>query len=512
MEAKPRHLLDRSVRVNSLLTGLFVLLASQQLLLWRFLDFAPWWLYALASLALVTAAAIIAGFAGLGAGATVSIGVIAPCTLISFVLCILGGEGGFFYQNEDWQVRNAQLFDIVGNPWPFVYTVRGIEEVQRAQIGMFLIPGLMGKAFGRPAADAALLVQNAGMITLTLSCASILFGSARSRLIAAAVFVLFSGMDIVGQEIKIWVNPSTPRMDHLERWANGPLYSSHIAQIFWAPHHSIVGWLGATLYLLWRSRHIRLGPVLAFVPLFPIWSPLAVMGLLPFLAHAGLTSLYRREVGWPDLLPTVLTGLISIPSLAYLGASSTELGHHFFLLRPLNYLAFEAVEVLPYIAAAFIVAMRSRFGGVTLLIVAASLLLLPNYQIGDNGDFQMRASIPALFILALITVDVLVLSFAAGASAFARVIGMGVVAVLAIGSITGWREVRRALVHQPSPRVACTLHDAWEQLEIVLPPGQIRLYVAPAAAFPVWMQPKATARVPNEPMRCWDRPWKLPRE
>lgn len=507
VEAAAARPADRSVRVGSLLTGLFGLLAFQQLLLWRFVDFAPWWLYAIAGSILIGALICLGQSVRAGPSPTVPLANLAGCAAIAFAMCLLGGEGGFFYQNVDWQLRNAQLFDIVRYDWPYAYSAGGVKQLQRTQIAMFLIPGLVGKMLGRQAADIALLLQNSAMLALVLASVSVLFTSVRARAVAAVVIVSFSGMDYLGQEFMIWNWPDWPRKDHLEHWILEVLYQSNVSQIFWAPHHSIVGWLGAGLYLLWKTEHVRVGTLLAFVPLFLIWSPLAVMGLTPFLAHAGAASLRARKFGWRDLAAPALTSLVSLPGLIYLAAGSVALGIKTFFLSQQRYLTFEIFEVLPFLVAAFLLAVRSRFGGGTLLVVAGTLLLIPHFQIGQNADFQMRASIPALFVLAVITVDALMIAFAKGSSAFAKLVGAGLSVVLAIGSITGWHEVRRAVVNARSPLTECGVHNAWRQDAFAFPDEQIRLYVAPLSAFPAWMRPAAPTIVPVRPERCWDRPW-----
>lgn len=502
---------QRSVRLGRLLAILLGLLVAQQLLLWRFLDFAPWWLYALAGLTLFALIRETGRVAKSADEPKVAIRVVAVCAAIAFALCLLGGEGGFFYENEDWQVRNSQLFDMIGKPWPYAYANDGVAVVQRGQLGMFLIPAVVGKALGYGAGEVALLVQNAAFLTIVLSMASTLFAGARALVVGLVVILVFSGMDIIGQEIRIWYDPQFLPSVHLERWARGVAYTSHIAQIFWAPHHSVVGWLGATLYLMWRTGKLRLGAVLLFVPLFVLWSPLAVMGLLPFLSHAGVETLRRRELGPLDVLPPALTALISLPSLIYLGAGSAKLGHYFFPMSTVSYVALVVMEVVPYLLAAYFVAARSRLGGTTLVLVAASLLLIPTYQIASNGDFQMRASIPAMFILSIITADVLLMAFARTGSPFDRLVGTGVLAVLMIGSVTVLGEIRRALVHQPAPRVRCDLLNAWKYSEVPIAKEQLKLYVAPVEAFPAWMRPKGYAVVPDVPDPCWTRPWTMPR-
>jgi len=161
------------------------------------------------------------------------------CLLIGFALMMSGGAGRFFYANIDWQVRDAVLRDMRINPWPFVYAP---DEILRAPIGMYLVPALVGKALGQSGADLALLVQNGTLTGLALAIASSLFDGPRSRMIGLAVFLAFSGLDIVGQAVVGHLGAVTPTA-HLEGW--GPTqFSSTMTLAFWVPQHALAGWLG----------------------------------------------------------------------------------------------------------------------------------------------------------------------------------------------------------------------------------------------------------------------------
>ena len=171
-------------------------LGGSQLLLWRFLDSFPVWAYALGALVLAGLCFCTAKVAK--GGRDISLGTLVTCFLIALGLLVLSGEGRLFYANVDWQVRFAVLRDMGMNPWPFVYTARADPDLLRAPIGMFLAPALVFKVLGPRAADIALLAQNATLVALLLALGSQLFSNRRSRLIGLAIFVLFSGMDAIG--------------------------------------------------------------------------------------------------------------------------------------------------------------------------------------------------------------------------------------------------------------------------------------------------------------------------
>ncbi len=498
------------IRVSSLTAGIFASLGLQQLLLWRFLDFAPIWLYLLGG-ALVVGTSGSAFRASAGAGAaTVSLGRLGFCLIIALSLFLLGGEGRLLYANLDWQVRDAVLRDLALHPWPFAYELSGVEMVLRAPLGMYMLPALAGKLLGMRGAGIALLLQNSLFLAAILGAMSTLFETAGRRLIALLVFLTFSGMNLIGCALVYFTGGLAKFPDHLDPW--GPLeYSSHVTQAFWVPQHALAGWLCAALFLLWKDGRIRVGWFLAAIPVLALWSPLAIMGAVPFALYAAAATLGRRLLCLGDILLPAATLALALPALVYLKADAGSVGGRFYPIAPAAYVVFMLLEVAPYLAGGFIVGRNARFGGVTLLIVAASLLSIPLYQIGETGDFAMRASIPALAILSVIAADALTRAFATGRPIDASC-GRLLVFALAVGAATGAMEVRRAFIYRPSPLTHCTLIGSWDQQVGLLRVAK-STYLAPAASLPGSMQAGNSSLVDrrHEPQPCWNRPWQVAR-
>ena len=490
-----------------LLAAVLLLLGAQNMLLWRFLDFAPAWLY-------VVALALFAGVAWFmirSPAATAWQGPTVRGLLflagVALLIFVLGGEGRLFYANADWQVRDAVQHDLTVYPWPFAYDWGGQVEILRAPTGIYLIPAVIGKAFGPNAVDAALLIQNSLLLTLLLGLGSTLFSSTRARIRALVVVVFFSGMDIIGQLLRS--NASGEALpDHLERWA-GSQFSSHITQAFWVPQHALAGWFGALLFLLWRERRISLGQMYAPFPLLMLLSPLGVMGALPFAAYAGIATLLRRELKPGDVLLPALTTILAAPAILYLGAAGESVGIHLLQMNLVIYLLFELLEVVPFAAGVALINRTNRSELATLLLVTACLLIVPLVQIGEGMDFTMRVSIPALAILAVQVAWSL--DRAARGGSDHRPARTMLIATLMVGSVTGAFEIARALTHYASPRIRCNLPSAAPHV-VDIPIGTSNAtYFAPIDALPSLIRPQARAVVGNDPQPCWERAWKVSR-
>jgi len=495
--ARAPSLLRRTVPAAVLFGAIVGWLSYDLLLLCRFLGLGGFWLHAgwvgltLALFWLLTLPRRI----DLLTGPTVAR--LLLCVGGAALLLILGGEGRLLYANIDWQVRDAVLSDMIANPWPFAYADGNL---LRAPIGMYLAPALVGKAFGREAADMALLAQNALFLGALLAIGSTLFSDRRHRLIALALFLLFSGLDLIGQ-IKVGhaagLNPSA----HLEGW--GPSqFSSTITLAFWVPQHALAGWLAALAVLLWRERRVGLGTLLMLPPLIALWSPFAALGLLPFLAVACVGDIRRRAIRPADLLLPGAATALALPALLYLAAGSDAVGLRAFPIRPDIYLSFLTIEILPFLLIG-LAGLKARFGGALFVTAALVLLVAPLIQIGGSIDFAMRATIPALAILIAHLADMMGGGWAASAR---RKIAL--VALLCVGAATPVTEVLRALSFPASPLGHCHVSRAWDESFAVFPKTG---YFAPMDSLPAALRPRRPHVVaPDRAKACYDRPWPRP--
>lgn len=467
-------------------------LGGMQAGLWAFLGFSA---AGGLGLALLLAAALWGAARMPGWHGRVAWRDLALCIAVAAGLLALGGEGRWFYANTDWQVRLAVLRDMTVHPWPFAYDVPGGPTILRAPLGMYLGPALLGKVTGATrAAEMAMWAQNSLLLGLVLAAGSVLFAGGRAKLAGLVIFLGFSGMDIVGQAIA-----GRPLTLHLEQWA-GFQFSSALTQMFWVPQHGLAGWIFAAAYMAWRRGMIPRAVLGMLLPLLPLLSPLAAVGCVPFALHAYAGSRRqggRREGGWRDALVwPALAGLACLPGLLYLVIAGDSVGASPTPLPLTSYPIFVLLEI-----GGFLLALRLRpdagvYGAASAWIVVFSLLLIPFGRVGAGMDFAMRASIPALAILAVMAAEILTqaLLFAAW-----RPAGRVALAAWLVGLATPMGEIGRAVLWPRAPEVVCGYYG--------VVPGGYATYIAPQARFPALLRPHATLVKPLDPPRCWNGPW-----
>jgi hypothetical protein len=430
----------------------------------------------------------------------VSFRTFAGAFLISLALFALGGEGGFFYANTDWQIRDAVLRDLATNPWPYAYDVDGTAHFLRAPLGTYLLPAMFAAH-----ADTALLISNALRLALLLSLAWHLFESRRERLIALSVFILFSGWDIVGTAI-YWLVGAHPFWDHIEPWNIGYQYSSHVTQAFWAPQHAIAGWTCAVAFLLWRKGLAPVGVFAASIPLVAIWSPLAIMGAAPFALFAAFVVLRRRAFGLDDIAIAGLALLVALPALLYLQIDAASVSKHVLRTNPLIWMLCIVLEVLPFAWPLLRDRGSAESDRPVVQLILAILLLMPLVQIGVTADFQMRASITPLALLALLFAQWLC-KLLKEEPRRGAVIAYALVAI-ALGAVTPVLELRRAIVNPPSPPPLCSLIGVWHNQSNMIVP--YATYLAPVEKLPSFLHGVPVTAGRSDPAICWDRKWVIP--
>lgn len=363
--------------------------------------------------------------------------------VVAFGWTICVGAGGIGYPNGyDWWKHNAMLKDLSQKPWPVVYDypVAGLEGEHQALVfylAYYLPAAVVGKLAGWQAANLALFLWTLAGTFLVLCWVDNLVG-ARSWA-SALLFVAASGMDAVGVLLRAHRLPGLG--EHIEWWASVWQLSSNTTLLFWVPHQALGAWL-ATAMLVDGALHAKSSPSALLESCGALfWSPLACLGLLPFV----LARLLRQPAAWLRAWPTWTTfpllGGILVAFYAALRISilPTFMGSEIFGPLAGNYLLFCALEfglfwwILRRVATEEWRALWWMAGG--------SLILIPFARLGFFNDLVMRVSIPALFVLWILTIQGLL------GSGLDRVRRSALAAMLALGALTPANEFARCFEH-----------------------------------------------------------------
>ncbi|WP_157801225.1 hypothetical protein [Sphingobium sp. LB126] len=484
-----------SLPLRTLTTAMFALFALDNVLLLRFLG-SPSILVAAIALVLPSALAMIT-YRIMPGACRIGVPTVMFCFLIAAILLVLGGEGRLLYATPDWQVRDAVLADMGTHRWPFDYWLDGRSQLLRAPVGMYLVPALLGGAsqLGR---DWILFAHNSLILGLLLAQGSTLFEDRRARLIALIVFVAFSGLDVLGNLLVQLANGEA-RWDHIEDWGDGYQFSSHITQIFWVPQHAIAGWVAALTYMLWRRNLAPIGVFAAILPLMALWSPLILFGAMPFALFAGFRALSTKTWNWRDVRCCTIATSLAIPALIYLTTGATAVGSGLNPPKAVVYVLIILLEVMPFLLPV----LRDTDNGIdrtTIIISGACLFLMPSWTIGMFNDFQMRASIMPLALIAIAYGD-----WACRLDHWRTKIVF--LTIIALGAVTGVIEIANAFRFAPSPVPHCSLTGVWDhQIGLSAPHSS---YFADRSAFKFTLNPADRVNSVN-PADCWDHPWQMP--
>lgn len=370
------------------------------------------------------------------------IGIVALMLIWSFV----SGQGGFVPQKWDHAYRNAIFRDMITYTMPVTYP-----DMQNGAlvyyIGYWIVPALFGKLgvylgsddTGWLTGNIAMLVQSTLMLSVMflLIMAVLKKSTGKAVLLIAAMLILFSGMDILEGLALSSLKPIN--WEHLE-WSLGLFqYSSNSTQLCWVFNQTTPAWLAIALFL--QERKISSYAVIGLL-LLP-FAPLIVLGLLPFAAIDTIRQFLSKPIK-ENMLKTVkqvfspanvLAVAAVLPVFYFYYTSnmtfSSEIGKtdmRASLFTPL----IMALTVLGILCEGGILALlifKQNKGNILYLTAIGSLAIIPWIHF-ISGDFQMRASVAALFILMILTTQTLL---AENTGAVRKTL---ITAVLLIGAVT----------------------------------------------------------------------------
>jgi len=274
----------------------------------------------------------------------------------------------------------------------------------------------------------------------------------KAAAVCFAVFVFFSGMDVVGAVL--WRGGLAW---HLEWWSNIYQYSSMTTCLFWVFNQTVAPWLICAVIL----QRPDVGDFGFLGTLCLFFAPFPFIGLLPFLFVYAACFLLRGKGSFYERIKPFFTGR----NVLFMAGVLPVCAFYFSMTGAINAATgtvYWRVSEWPMFFSTLSLCLLAFFlfleYGFTALILAPFykrdpffitavvwLTFIPFFKIGPSGDFMMRASIPALFVLMALTAKVLVLT-ADTLSNDLKIMKAGLVICLCIGAFTPAVEFTRAFV------------------------------------------------------------------
>lgn len=368
--------------------------------------------------------------------------------VIAFFIIIIwvgmSGIGQVAYQNEDHIWRNAMFEVLVEHEWPIIrksVTDGGMGTGFSYYIGYWLPAACVGKQFGMGSGyDFQILWAVLGIyLFYVLLCRAL----KRISLWPLIIFICFSGMDILGYYFMGAQMSDISQTVHLEWWASAFQYSSFTTQLFWVFNQAIPAWLATIIFLSWDDNENMI--FLWASMLINCTMPFA--GMVPILFCRLLRKEYFSKTGFQHLLKQIFSwqnvaggGIIGIVSLLYLNKGGGMFSIGLFDVRGggwLLYFVFLMLEIGILGISIYWAQKKNPFFYASLLW----LCMCPLLDMYGGANFCMRASIPALLVLAVCTIQTLYQGieekkhYAVGITA----------AILLVGAVTPLHEINRTV-------------------------------------------------------------------
>ncbi len=400
--------------------------------------------------------------------------------IVSLIWCILGGQGGFWYQSIDWDARNALLRDLVTHPWPVRYESDGGWLCY--YIGHWLPPALIGRLgllsgvglvwAWRMARVALLLWTSTGMLlVMLLVVVTVGRGGMRAIVACTVVLILFSTPDALAMVLAGSTERALAAL-HLEWWHPEMQYSSITTCLFWVFNQAVVPWICTLCFLNEASPRLYL----------PIWlaclfgGPLPAIGLAALMLFQAVHVLLRERT--PGLVGSIASpaNILALPVIAvvslYIASNQTGAVDLAEEAAGLNLLPaplfFPSGEGMVAMTVAFVVIegllipfllMRAGYRGPILWCSIIILLICPFIRVSRNPDFCMRVSIPSIMALCVLCAD-----FVSGLAcrtrpSTPRLVTAALLAALLLGSATPLVEFYRGFHSVATVGVKASLND-----------------------------------------------------
>ena len=340
---------------------------------------------------------------------------------------------------NDAPAHRTVLLALAHGDWPthFADYLSDEQPLLRYYLGYFIVPALAGKWLGAEALNWAVPLWTWGGLALIVALCAQGLPTLRAMLLAAAVFVFFSGMDVLEHVLRDGLPDA---MRHLvERFGVGTLdfirsptslewaayhahgigdlpaapapaspvsleYFPNLHVLAVTPQHFIGGGLTTLLVLRLcdQPRFLAASGIVLVGCVF--WSSLLAVGLLPFVGAMLVKHGVRPFLGWRNLL---LAPALALPLALYLASGQVDFPSGWLWEVYASGSQLAADMAIFYLAEFLALALvlwwlHPRLWREPLFVAAVAVLLAaPWFWYGGPRFSELeRATIPAVFVLA----------------------------------------------------------------------------------------------------------------
>lgn len=417
--------------------------------------------------------------------------------LLSALWCYFAGIGAFWYQSNDHHWRNAVFRDLINNSWPIYYKTADVALVY--YMGFWLPAALITKicllAFSRFSTfpqyfsffignELLFIYSTLGLFLIFMNLMFALKVRKIGKVVLAIlIFILFSGMDIVGVLFPIFYKDTFSFSNlHLEWWSlYVGQYSSNTTVLFWVFNQGIPAWL-LTLVFYNNRKDVGKFGIIALLCFF--CAPLPFVGLAIFLiihfikdfilkCKKGEFSNYLKKVFSVEniivilfITPIVFLYLTSNAALSndsnvFISTKEYSYGRNgdtefvYFLCLCLY---FVFLEVLVYLIPIY----KQYKKNIMYYVVFLFLVSWPVIVNQKQTEFCMRSSIPMLVILCLFVTKFL---FRKYNFKRAKIRCLFLIVCLIVGSATPIFEFSRGIINVIDRKTIYASADDLKSLE-----------------------------------------------
>lgn len=307
------------------------------------------------------------------------------------LLLLLCGHGALFYQQWDWQFRNALFFDLARRPWPVTYDADGPELL--CYYFAFFLPGaLVSKITGLiiPGDIIQFLYAAWGLsiafnFVCSLSGGKSLWWMLPLMVIFAGADTLVSTMLVSFTEVGEWWPDRSLIFDYYKSFS----LFEQLSLIF---NQAIPCWVALPLIYAWRKNPEKM---LLISSLLFVFAPLPCVGI-------AVPVTYWCVRGWRTLLgiPLVASILIAVPTGLFYLSNSNAAATEMLSSLPPDRLLFLAIVFLIFGIGIWLPFIWEKIKkNITFWLLVPVALILPFVAVGDSSDLGTRASIPLMLFI-----------------------------------------------------------------------------------------------------------------